>query len=190
MGNDAERYRRYLDGDDDGLREIIDIYYNGLTLYINGIVKDLSATEDILEDTFVKLAVKKYIFKDDGKAGFKTWLYTIARNLAYNYLKRYRSRISDIPIDEYDEPILLSDGTDVEKEFLKNEQKIELRRAMKKLKPDHYQVLYLAYFEDMDIENTARIMGKNKRQITNLLYKAKNSLKSIMEKAGFQYEYI
>ena len=59
---------------------------------------------------------------------------------------------------------------------------------MKKLKPDHYQVLYLAYFEDMDIENTARIMGKNKRQITNLLYKAKNSLKSIMEKAGFQYE--
>ena len=53
MGNDAERYRRYLDGDDDGLREIIDIYYNGLTLYINGIVKDLSATEDILEDTFV-----------------------------------------------------------------------------------------------------------------------------------------
>ena len=190
MGNDAERYRRYLDGDDDGLREIIDIYYNGLTLYINGIVKDLSATEDILEDTFVKLAVKKYIFKDDGKAGFKTWLYTIARNLAYNYLKRYRSRISDIPIDEYDEPILLSDGTDVEKEFLKNEQKIELRRAMKKLKPDHYQVLYLAYFEDMDIENTARIMGKNKRQITNLLYKAKNSLKSIMEKAGFQYENI
>lgn len=188
MGNDAERYRRYLDGDDDGLREIIDIYYNGLTLYINGIVKNLSATEDILEDTFVKLAVKKYIFKDDGKAGFKTWLYTIARNLAYNYLKRYRSRISDIPIDEYDEPILLSDGTDVEKEFLKNEQKIELRRAMKKLKPDHYQVLYLAYFEDMDIENTARIMGKNKRQITNLLYKAKNSLKSIMEKAGFQYE--
>ena len=76
----------------------------------------------------------------------------------------------------------------MEKEFLKNEQKIELRRAMKKLKPDHYQVLYLAYFEDMDIENTARIMGKNKRQITNLLYKAKNSLKSIMEKAGFQYE--
>ena len=78
----------------------------------------------------------------------------------------------------------------MEKEFLKNEQKIELRRAMKKLKPDYYQVLYLAYFEDMDIENTARIMGKNKRQITNLLYKAKNSLKSIMEKAGFQYENI
>ena len=87
MGRDADCYRRYLDGDDDGLREIIDIYYNGLILFINGIVKDQSAAEDILEDTFVKLAVKKYIFKDDGKAGFKTWLYTIARKNMYKIIK-------------------------------------------------------------------------------------------------------
>ena len=188
MGNDADRYRRYLDGDDDGLREIIDIYYNGLTLYINGIVKDLTATEDILEDTFVKLAVKKYIYKGDSSASFKTWIYTIARNLAYNYLKRYRSKLADQPFEENDETIMLSDGTDVEKEYLQNEQRIELRRAMKKLNPDYYQVLYLTYFEDMDIENTAKIMGRTKKQISNLLYKAKISLRSIMEKAGFQYE--
>lgn len=85
---------------------------------------------------------------------------------------------------------MLSDGTDVEKEYLRTEQNTELRRAMEKLKPDYYQVLYLAYFEDMDIENTARIMGRTKRQISNLLYSAKSSLRSIMEKAGFQYENI
>ena len=185
MGRDADCYRRYLDGDDDGLREIIDIYYNGLILFINGIVKDQSAAEDILEDTFVKLAVRKYEY--NGKASFKTWLYTIARNSAINYLKRNRNRISDQPVEEY---IMLSDGTDVEKEFLRTEQNTELRRAMEKLKPDYYQVLYLAYFEDMDIENTAKIMGRTKRQISNLLYNAKSSLRSVMEKAGFQYENI
>ena len=185
MGRDADCYRRYLDGDDDGLREIIDIYYNGLILFINGIVKDQSAAEDILEDTFVKLAVRKYEY--NGKAIFKTWLYTIARNSAINYLKRNRNRISDQPVEEY---IMLSDGTDVEKEFLRTEQNTELRRAMEKLKPDYYQVLYLSYFEDMDIENTARIMGRTKRQISNLLYNAKSSLRSVMEKAGFQYENI
>ena len=35
MGNDADRYRRYLDGDDNGLIEIIEIYHEGLTLYLN-----------------------------------------------------------------------------------------------------------------------------------------------------------
>lgn len=83
MGNDADRYRRFLDGDDNGLREIIDIYYNGLTLYISGIVRDAAETEDIVQDTFVRLAVKKPRFS--GKSTFKTWLYAIARNSAYNY---------------------------------------------------------------------------------------------------------
>ena len=46
MGNDADRYRRFLDGDDNGLREIIDRYYIGLTLYINGIVRNSGSHND------------------------------------------------------------------------------------------------------------------------------------------------
>ena len=183
MGNDADRYRRFLDGDDNGLREIIDIYYNGLTLYINGIVNDPSETEDIVQETFVKLAVKKPKFNK--KCEFKTWLFTIARNNAYNYIKRYRTRFSDNPIDDY---IMLSDGTDVEKEYLRTWQNIQLHRAMKELNPDYFQVLYLMYFEDIDTSEIAIIMHKSKRQIGDLLYRAKKSLKSILEKAGFQYE--
>ena len=41
MGNDADRYRRYLDGDDNGIVEIIDIYHEGLTLYLNSIVDNI-----------------------------------------------------------------------------------------------------------------------------------------------------
>ncbi|WP_295093900.1 RNA polymerase sigma factor [Ruminococcus sp.] len=183
MDNDAGRYRRFLNGDDNGLREIIDTHYNGLTLYINGIVKDPSETEDIVQETFVKIAVKKPNFNPNGT--FKTWLFTIARNTAYNYLKRYKSRISDQPIDEY---IMLSDGTNVEKEHLKTQQNIELHRAMKELNPDYFQVLYLMYFENLDTEGIATVMHKSKRQIGDLLYRSKKSLKSILEKAGFQYE--
>lgn len=183
MGNDADRYRRFLDGDDNGLREIIDIYYNGLTLYINGIVNDPSETEDIVQETFVKLAVKKPKFNE--KYEFKTWLYTIARNFAYNYLKRHKARFSDQPIDDY---IMLSDGTDVEKEYLHTQQNIGLHRAMKDLNSDYFQVLYLMYFESLNTEEIAKIMHKSKRQIGDLLYRAKKSLKSKLEKAGFQYE--
>ena len=183
MGNDADHYRRFLDGDDNGLREIIDIYYNGLTLYINGIVNNPSDTEDIVQETFVTLAVKKPKFS--GKCEFKTWLYTIARNSAYNFLKRHKSKFSDQSIEEC---ILLSDGTDIENQYLQIERNIVLHKVMKELKPEYFQVLYLMYFENFDTVNISKIMKKSKRQIGDLLYRAKKSLKSKLEKAGFQYE--
>lgn len=83
---------------------------------------------------------------------------------------------------------MLSDGTDVEKEYLHTQQNIGLHRAMKELNPDYFQVLYLMYFESLDTEKIAKIMHKSKRQIGDLLYRAKKSLKSKLEKAGFQYE--
>ena len=181
MGNDADRYRRFLDGDDNGLREIIDIYYNGLTLYISGIVRNADETEDIVQDTFVRLAVKKPRFS--GKSTFKTWLYAIARNSAYNYLKRHKARFAEQPVDEC---ITLSDGTDVEHEYLKTERNIELHKAMRELAPDYYQALYLMYFESLDTDGIAEVMHKSKRQVGDLLYRAKKSLKSKLERAGFQ----
>lgn len=49
-------------------------------------------------------------------------------------------------------------------------------------------MLYLTYFEDFDNSETAEIMKKSKRQIENLLYRAKGALKSELEKEGFEYE--
>ncbi len=183
MGNDADRYYRFLDGDDNSLREIIEIYYNGLTLYINSIVKNIFETEEIIQEIFVKLAVRKPKF--NGKCEFKTWLYTIARNCALNYITRHRSKFSTKQIDELS---LLSDTADVEREYLLTEQKIELHKAMKELKPEYFQVLYLMYFENFDTADIAKIMRKSKRQVGDLVYRAKKSLKSKLEKAGFKYE--
>ena len=59
---------------------------------------------------------------------------------------------------------------------------------MKTLKSEYFQVLYLMYFEGFDTADIAKIMHKSKRQVGNLLYRAKNSLKSQLEKAGFVYE--
>lgn len=183
MDNDAERYRRFLNGDDDGLREIIDIYYNRLMLYTNGIVNNILDAEDIVQDTFVRLAVKKPKF--NGKSEFKTWLYVIARNCAYNFVKRHKSRFSDLSIDEY---TYLSDNIDMEKQYLVSEQNIILHNTLRELKPEYFQVLYLLYFEDLKTDDISKIMHKSKRQIGDLLYRAKKSLKTKLEKAGFQYE--
>ncbi len=182
MDNDAGRYRRFLEGDDNGLVEIIDRYHEGLSLYLNSIVKNICVAEEIMQNTFVKLAIKKPRFK--GKCEFKTWLYAIAKNCAFDFLRK-KSRMDNVPVDE---DFLPSDEEDIEKQYLKNEQKITLHRNLKELTPEYSQVLYLMYFEDFDTAQVAEIMGKSKKQIGDLHYRAKQSLKIKMEKEGFIYE--
>lgn len=182
MGNDAERYRRFLDGDDNGLIEIIDEYHEGMSLYLNSIVNNMCLADDIVQETFVKLAIKKPPFR--GKCSFKTWLFTIARNCAVDHLRK-NQKISDLSLDEY---LVISDVTDTEKEYFKEEQKKELYRAMKRLNPEYYQVLYLMYFEDLDTSDIARIMHKAKRQVSDLIFRARKSLRSELERKGFIYE--
>ncbi len=179
----ASSYRRYLDGDDTGIVEIIRNYKDGLTLYINTYVKNIFTAEELMEEVFFKLAVKKPRF--NGKSSFKTWLYAIARNIAVDYLRK-SSKLSDKPIEDFGN--YLSEETSVEFEHLKKEQKIFLLRTMRKLKEEYFQVLYLIYFEDFSNEEAAKIMKKNKRQIENLIYRAKNTLKTELEKEGFEYE--
>ncbi|MDE6426799.1 MAG: sigma-70 family RNA polymerase sigma factor [Ruminococcus sp.] len=184
MDNGEISYRRFLDGDDEGMVELIRDYKDGLILYLSGITGNILLAEEIMEDTFFKLVTKKPKFS--GRSSFKTWLYAIGRNSAMDSLRR-RARFSDKPLEEYTD---LADELSIEKDYLKEEQKIALHRALQKLNPDYRQVLYLVFFENFSNAETAKIMHKTRRQVENLLYRAKQSLKSELEKEGFKYEVI
>ena len=54
--------------------------------------------------------------------------------------------------------------------------------------PEYRNVLWLVYFEKFSNKETAIVLKKSERQIKNLLYRAKKSLKSKLEKEGFEYE--
>ena len=184
MDNGASSYRRFRDnGDESGLVEIIRDYKDGLILYLTSIVGNIRTAEEIAEDTFVLLGTKKP--KDKGKGSFRTWLYTIGRNLAIDYIRKYH-RHSEIPIDE--SPELVSEEEAVETQYLRKEQQIILHRSMRKLPPDYQQVLWLTYFEEMSSREAADIMGKSVRSIESLLYRARKSLRSQLETEGFEYE--
>lgn len=90
MDQGGEYYRRYLHGDQDAFVSLVQMYMDGLVLFLTGITGDVTLAEDATEDTFVKLGVKRPHYS--GKASFKTWLYTIGRNTARDHLRRYRRR--------------------------------------------------------------------------------------------------
>lgn len=183
MENGEGSYRRFLDGDDSGMVEIIRDYKDGLILYINGFTSDIRASEELAKEAFFKLAVKKPRFS--GRSSFKTWLYAIGRNAALDNLRRRRSS-REASLTGYED--FVKDEEELERNYLKEERKIILHRVLSGLKPEYRQVLWLVYFENFSNSQTAQIMKKSRHQIENLVYRAKKLLKSELIKEGFYYE--
>ncbi len=182
MDNGASSYRRFLKGDESGFVEIVRDYKDGLVFYINGFVHNLDVAEELTEDTFVRLGIKKPRYKE--KASFKTLLYTIGRNCALDYIRK-RSRYREISLNECGD---LSCYETAEKQYLKNEQNQMLYEAMQSLKEDYRQALHLVYFEGFSCKETALIMKKSTHAAETLLYRARTALKTELIKKGFSYE--
>ena len=182
MDNGASSYLRFLDGDESGIVDIIKDYKDGLMLYLNEYVHNIHVAEDLTEDTFVKIVIKKPKFSE--KSSFKTWLYAIGRNLAIDHL-RHAPKAIEVSTEE---ALTATDEESIERAYIRNERKILVHRIMKNLNPDYRRVLYLVYFEDFRREQIAQIMKKNLKQVDNLIYRAKLSLRSELEKEGFIYE--
>ena len=182
MDNGESSYRRFLEGDDEGLHELICTYRSGLILYINSFVQNIHIAEDMTEDTFAELAIKCPKFS--GKSSFKTWLYAIGRNITAKHIRK-KSKLSIVPLESQE---YLADEEIIESYYIKNEQKRIVHKTLHSLNPDYRQVLYLTFFEGFSNEETALIMKKSKRQIETLLYNAKKSLKTELERGGFEYE--
>lgn len=179
----ANSYRRFLDGDDEAFVEIIRHYKDGLILYLNNFTHDLDTAEDLMEDTFVKIITKKPAYRPS--ACFKTWLFAIARNIARDWLRKQAKR-QTLPIDEVVSELIAAE--DLERQLLCTEEQLQLYRAFRRIRSDYAQVLYLIFFEGFHNSQAAVVMKKSTRQIENLLYRAKQALKSELEKDGFIYE--
>ena len=185
MDTGAILYRQYLGGDDGALEELVKMYNDSLIFYLNGFINNIAISEDIAADTFVELIVKKSNFRNDYM--FKTWLFKIARNNAIDYLRKQSKRQAQ-PIENLENELI--DKETLENAILKDEQSRQLHDAMAAMHNEYRDVLHLIYFEDMSYENAAAVLGKNAKQIKNLVYRAKQTLKSILEKGGFIYENI
>ncbi|MBQ6676857.1 MAG: RNA polymerase sigma factor [Clostridia bacterium] len=183
MDRGAENYRRFLDGDDEGISEIVRDYKDCLILFLNTIVGNIYTAEELAEETFFRLIIKKPRYS--GKSSFKSWLFAVGRNIAVDHIRRF-SRTAPGLTEEMEAS--LKDESDLEAEYLKEERKKQIRAAIRKLPEDYGAVLWLVYFEGLSSEETATVMKKNSRQMRNLLYRAKQSLKSELEKEGFVYE--
>ncbi len=183
MDSGSSSYRRFLDGDEAGLIEIVCDYKDGLILYINSIVNDIHIAEELTEDTFVCLVVRRPA--DKGSSSFKTWLYTMGRNRAIDYL-RHNKRRQEVSLDACAENTAALNG--VEELYFREENRRAVHLALSKLKLDYQQVLWLIYFENFSCKQVAKVMRKKVHAVEMLASRARKALSEELRKEGYTSE--
>ena len=82
-------YNDYLSGDAKALERLMEIYGDKLTLYINGYIKNLHDSEDLLIEVFAYLISKR----PNIKSSFESYIYKAARNHALMFLRKAKRHI-------------------------------------------------------------------------------------------------
>lgn len=176
METDDVLYRRYLDGGEDCLSALIERYGDKLTLYLDGYLHDIHEAEEMMLDVFAYLFTKKPKIRD---GGFKAYLYKAARHMALRRKSRRK------PLFSLEELSGQPDGQLLVDEIIRTEERNRiLHFCMNGLNPDYREVLYLTYFEDMSYAQAAEVTGKTVKQITNMVYRGKESLRRLLEQEG------
>lgn len=179
MENGESSYRRYLDGDEDAFDDLIKRYRDSLTFFINRFVHDLDTAEDLAIDTFLYLIVHplRYNFRTP----LKTYLFMIGRCRALDYLK-HQKKFTMVELSEAEHE--LPECVSLEEMILLDERKQVLNRALRQLPEPMQTCVHLVYFEGLSYEDAAIVMKKSKKQVANLLFRAKEKLRTIIGKSG------
>lgn len=171
-------YKRFFCGDKEAVAELANEHRNGLILFINGYVRDLDTAEDIASDTFANLLVKRPKVKDASR--FKTYLFSMAKNAALSWLRKNKR----VQIGEKTKPFL----EDPECVLIREEQRRTVLRAIGGLTEDYRNVLLLRFYEELSVDEISKVMKKSKKQVYNLLQRAKEALKNSLKEEGIAYE--
>jgi RNA polymerase sigma-70 factor (ECF subfamily) len=203
---DVALYRRFLNGDERALEELIALYERGLLRFINSYLHDEALAEDIMQEVFIALYFKRS-FKERENASFKTYLYKIARNKSLNEIKK-RTRKKEISLELLEEKggkatlgtqeqgaksesavsIENLSENGLEEILEKKQTAILLQEAFKEIKEEYKEVLLLRYFENLSPEEIANITQKKSKQVYNLLSRGKVALKETLIRRGYDYE--
>ena len=88
--SDEQLMLLFQGGDENAYVELVNRYKDKLINFIFNYLGDLESSEDVVQETMIKLYQKKHYYKEIAK--FSTWLYTIAKNLANTELRKRKQR--------------------------------------------------------------------------------------------------
>jgi len=146
-----------------------DQHHESVFRFAYRLTRSAEAAEDITQDCFLALVRAPDRF-DESRGTLRTYLFSIARNLAF---KDYRDAHFEEPLEE--EP-----PAPEEDELLRGELAGAVQIAVAALPPLQQEALILFEYEGLSLEEIARVAGTETGTIKSRLYRARERLKLVL----------
>ncbi|WP_121907384.1 RNA polymerase sigma factor [Ulvibacter antarcticus] len=156
MTEEKELIKRLQEGanQDAAFRELVSKYKERLYWQIRKIVLDHDDTDDVLQNTFIKVFRNIDKFKSDSK--LYTWMYRIATNESITFLNK-KSKKQKITIEAVQNHLIQNLESDVY--FEGDQMQLQFQKAIATLPEKQRLVFNMKYFEDHTYEDLSEILG-------------------------------
>ncbi|MBU2901633.1 RNA polymerase sigma factor [Maribacter dokdonensis] len=157
---DSQLVKQYIQGDEKAIEALINRHNSRLTGFIYSKVGDRELTEDIFQDTFMKVirTLKRGAYNEEGK--FLPWVMRIAHNLVIDHFRKHNRMPMYNSKESYNIFSLLGDDKlNAEKQLIKEQIDTDLLRMIKELPEDQQEVLEMRIYKDMSFKEISDNTG-------------------------------
>lgn len=152
-------------------------YHYRLLRYLTYLTSRLEQAEDLVQETWIRVIERAGQF--DGKSRFEPWLFSIARNLAIDELRKRKKGdsgdVPDVAAPETQSPFLAA---------ARSEDAVRLAGALDGLDPIYREALLLRFQEDLSLEEIAQVAGAPVSTIASRIYRGLAILRSHLQGGG------
>jgi RNA polymerase sigma-70 factor (ECF subfamily) len=183
---DTRMMLRVKRGDHTALNWLVQKYRAPMIHYLYGIVHDDAVAEDLTQEVFLRVFRGRKDYEP--RAKFKSWLYRIAKNVAFNWIRDHSAELHSKPAENYafdGVPREYADHRPNVEEWLVYQVKIErIRRAVGEL-PERQRVVVLMHrFAEMEHRQIASELRCSLPAVKSLLNRAYTNLRTSLQEMG------
>ena len=163
--------------DPDLLDHLIEKYQHRLLRYLLYLTGRREMAEDFFQETWIRVLERGSQY--DGRHEFSTWLFTIARNLVIDDLRRKRPASLDSLADEdaaapFDLPA--TGQTSAFDATVQREQNEQISAGMQHISAEYRESLLLRFQEGMSLEEIATVTGAPLGTVKSRIYRGLTAL--------------
>ena len=175
--------KRFIQGCEKSLELLIKKHKERIFSFIFSKVHDKDISEDIFQDTFIKVirTLKKGKYNEEGK--FLPWVMRISHNLIIDHFRKVNRMKTFNNTDEFDIFSLISDGAmNVEKQMIKDQILSDVKELMNGLPEEQKEVLIMRMYKDMSFKEISENTGVSINTALGRMRYALINLRKIIEK--------
>ncbi len=175
--------QNYISGDEKALEILINKHNQRITSFIYSKVLDRAITEDIFQDTFIKVikTLKRGAYNEEGK--FLPWVMRIAHNLIIDHFRRNKRMPKFQGSEDFNIfSVLGDDKLDAERQLIKDQIENDLALLIEELPDDQKEVLIMRMYRDMSFKEISENTGVSINTALGRMRYALINLRKIIEK--------